>query len=157
MTVLTRSSPSDTEAISPEDWFTHFSSLLSKPSNNKEADAKFEEFFQQNVDRFASELDRPFSDKDFKEAVQFLKNNKATSFDLISNEMLKNGAEPLSKPLLLLFNTILKLNLYPKEWKKDILGPLHNSGVKTDENNFRGLAFSSCLGKLFNSMLSRNV
>ena len=67
--------------------------------------------------------------------------------------MIKNGAEPLSNPLLLLFNTILKFNLYPKEWKKDILGPLHKSGVKTDVDNFRGLAFSSCLGKLFNSML----
>ena len=67
--------------------------------------------------------------------------------------MLKNGTEHLSAPLLLLFNTILKFNLYPVEWKKDILGPLHKSGVKTDVNNFRGMAFSSCLGRLFNSMM----
>jgi hypothetical protein len=51
----------------------------------------------------------------------------------------------------------LKFNLYPSEWKKDILGPLHKSGVKTDTNNFRGLAFSSCLGKLFNSMLRKRL
>ena len=36
-------------------------------------------------------------------------------------------------------------------------GPLHKSGVKTDPNNFRGLAFSSCLGKLFNSMLRQRL
>ena len=41
--------------------------------------------------------------------------------------------------------------------KKDILGPLHKSGEKTDVNNFRGLAFSSCLGKLFNSMLRQRL
>ena len=71
--------------------------------------------------------------------------------------MLKNGIQPLSKPLLLIFNTILKFNLYPKEWKRDVLGPLHKSGVQTDVNNFWGLAFSSCLGKLFNSMLRKRL
>ena len=69
--------------------------------------------------------------------------------------MLMYGMEPLSKPLIIIFNTILKFNLYPNEWKNDILGPLHKAGVKTDPNNFIGLAFSSCLGKLFNSMLRR--
>ena len=40
--------------------------------------------------------------------------------------------------------------------KKDILGPLHKSSVKTDPNNFRGLAFSSCLGKLFNQCCDKD-
>ena len=113
----------------------------------------YEKYFQDNVDNLVSELDQHFVKKDYLEAIKRLKNNKATSFDQISNEMIKNGMEPLSKPLLLLFNTILKFNLYPKAWKLDILGPLHKSGEKTDPNNFRGLAFSSCVGKLFNSML----
>ena len=108
--------PTDTEAISSDEWFNHFSSLLGKPSNNKEADLKFEEYFKENVDRFSSpELDLPFVKRDFVEAIRQLKNNKATSFDQISNEMIKNGFEQLSSPLLLLFNTILKYNLYPKE------------------------------------------
>ena len=102
-------------------------------------------------------MDQPFSKKDFIEAIKRLKNNKATSFYQVSNEMLKNDSEPLSNPLLLIFNTILRFNLYPKEWKNDILGPLHKSGDKTDTNNFRGLAFSSCLGKLFNSMLRQRL
>jgi hypothetical protein len=59
-----------------------------------------------NVDKLASDLDQPFTKKDFVEAIKKLKNNKATSFDLVSNEILKNGFEPLSKPLLLIFNTI---------------------------------------------------
>ena len=90
--------PSDTEAISPDEWFSHFSSLLGKPPCNKEANDKFEEYFQQNVDHLASEMDQPFSKKDFIEAIKRLKNNKATSFDQVSNEMLKNGSEPLSNP-----------------------------------------------------------
>ena len=42
----------------------------------------------------------------------------------------------LAKSILLLFNTILSFNVYPIEWKKDILGPLHKSGDKSDTNNF---------------------
>ena len=148
--------PSDTAAISPDEWFEHFSTLLCKQSSDKEADQKYEEYFQNNVDQLASDLDQPFNKKDFVEAIKRLKNNKATSFDLVSNEMLKNGFEPISQPILLVFNTILKFNLYPNEWKKDILGPLHKSGVKTDPNNFRGLAFSSCLGKLFNQCCDKD-
>ena len=62
--------------------------------------------------------------------------------------MLKHGIEPLSRSILLLFNTILTFNIYPVEWKKDILGPLHKSGDKSDPNNFRGICISSCFGKL---------
>ena len=56
--------PSDTGAISSDEWFSHFSSLLGKPSQSPEADREFERFFQQNVDRFATELDQPFVKKD---------------------------------------------------------------------------------------------
>ena len=149
--------PSDTEAISPDEWFRHFSNLLGKPPSNTESELRYNEYFQNNVDKLSSNLDQPFTKKDFIEAVRKLKNNKATCFDQVSNEMLKNGSEPLAKPLLLIFNTILKFNLYPNEWKKDILAPLHKSGDKTDVNNFRGLAYSSCLGKLFNSMLRQRL
>ena len=108
--------PSDTAAISPDEWFEHFSTLLCKQSSDKVADQKYEEYFQNNVDQLASDLDQPFNKKDFVEAIKRLKNNKATSFDLVSNEMLKNGFEPISQPILLVFNTILKFNLYPNEW-----------------------------------------
>ena len=58
---------------------------------------------------------------------------------------------------MLLFNTILTFNVYPIEWKKDILGPLHKSGDKSDPNNFRGICISSCFGKLFNSILRNRL
>ena len=75
--------PSDTEAISPDEWLRHFSSLLGKPACNKEADLRYEEYFQQNVDQLATTLDQPFTKKDIIEAIRKLKNNKATSFDKV--------------------------------------------------------------------------
>ena len=116
-----------------------------------------ENYITNNIDSLCSELDEPFSKLELIACVRNLKNNKATAFDLINNEMIKLSIESMHGPLLLLFNTILKFNLYPSEWKKDLLGPLHKSGDKNDTNNFRGIAVSSCLGKLFNSLLRNRL
>ena len=110
-----------------------------------------ENYITNNIDSLCSNMDEPFSKQELLSCVKNLKNNKATAFDLINNEMLKLSFETMHGPLVMLFNTILKFNLYPSEWKKDLLGPLH--GDKNDPNNFRGIAVSSCLGKLFNSLL----
>ena len=71
--------------------------------------------------------------------------------------MMKTGFNTLSSPLLLLFNSILTNNIYPSNWKLDILGPLHKSGPKDDCNNFRGICVSSCVAKLFNTLLRNRL
>ena len=38
-----------------------------------------------------------------------------------------------------------------------MLGPIHKSGPKNDPNNFRGICVSSCLGKVFNSLLRNRL
>ena len=138
---------SDIEAIPPDEWFDHFSSLLGSRVEKSQCDEEMEKFFDENVDKISSELDHPFTKKEFLSSVKKLKNNKATSFDCISNEMLKAGVETLHSVILPIFNTALKFNIYPTQWKKDILSPLHKSDDKTDTNNFRGIVVSSCMGK----------
>ena len=130
---------SDTSSIQPNERFSHFSDLLGKPLDQNEVDFEMENFFTNNVDKMATELEEPIIKQELFRAVKHLKNNKSTSFDCISNEMLKHGIEPLTKSILLLFNTILSFNVYPIEWKKDILGPLHKSGEKSDLELLNGV------------------
>ena len=111
----------------------------------------------ENKDKFVSELDSRFTEQNIKSAIKSLKNNKASSFDSVLNEMLKCGAPVLSKAFLTFFNKILDSNLYPQLWKMDILGPLHKSGPLDDPNNFRGICVSSCIGKLFNTLLRQKL
>ena len=152
-----RSKPSDLQEIEPDTWFEHFSALLGKKTEKSNNDLYMENYLKNNIDSLCSELDEPFSKKELLGCVKNLKNNKASAFDLINNEMLKLSIETMHGPLVLLFNTILKFNLYPSEWKNDLLGPLHKSGDKSDPNNFRGIAVSSCLGKLFNTLLRNRL
>ena len=91
------------------------------------------------------------------DAVKSLKNNKSTSFDLISNEMIKNSMPVLLDPIFELFNTMINNSLYSSYWKLDILSPIHKKGLKDDPNNYRGIAVASHFGKLFNTVLKNRL
>ena len=113
-----RAKPSDLQEIPPDTWFEHFSTFLGKKSEKSESEVQMEDYIKCNINDLCSELDEPFSKKELLTCIRNLKNNKASGFDMINNEMMKLSVETLHVPLLLLFNTILKFNLYPTEWKK---------------------------------------
>ena len=146
----------DTSDISPEEWFNHFSKLLAKTVDS-DSDTHYQSIIDSEIDLFRTELDHPFTKTELLKGLKGLKNNKASSFDKISNEMLKIGGNIIFEPLLKLFNAILNHSLYPSTWKYDILNPIHKSGVKDDPNNFRGIAIASCFGKLFTTLLRNRL
>ena len=64
------------------------SELLTKSSNLQE-NARIMEFVDNNIDRFKTTLDDPFSIEELERSLKSLKNNKACCFDQISNEILE--------------------------------------------------------------------
>ena len=68
--------------------------------------------------------------------------------------MLKYGESLLLPCILKIFNSILQLGIYLKEWKMGYLNPICKSGVRSDPSNYRGITKMSCIGKLFNSLLN---
>ena len=64
-----------------------------------------EDYVHQNLDSFQTVLDCPFSWDELKKSLKALKNNKASSFDSVCNEMLKACGPAMENALLLLFNT----------------------------------------------------
>ena len=102
-------------------------------------------------------FEQPLTKKEILEAIKNLKNNKSTSFDKVSNEMLKASMPVLLDPIFELFTTMIKNSIYSKYWKLDILSPVHKKGVKNDANNYRGIAVASHFGKLFNSILKNRL
>ena len=149
--------PDSSSFVSPEDWRQHFTQLLGPDITPSPTDNDMTKFVAENFDKHKTELDIPISRSEIIEEISNLDNNKAISFDRISNEILKAGKLVIAKPLLNLFNPILSSTIYPTNWKLDILTPLHKSGDKSDPNNYRGLAVSSCLGKLFNKILQKRL
>ena len=105
-----RSKPSSLQEIEPDTWFEHFSGLLCKKVEKSANDVNMENYITSNIDLLCSELDEPFSKMELISCVKNLKNNKASAFDLVNNEMLKLSVNTMHGPLILLFNTILKFN-----------------------------------------------
>ena len=110
----------------------------------------------ENTDQTCT-LDYKFTEKEVFVACQKLKNNKASSYDLIRNEMLKTAMQYICKPVTQAFNAIFNSCKFPKSWKDGIIIPVHKQGNKLDVNNYRGITISSCLGKLFCHIINDRI
>ena len=120
----------DSSFVSPENWKKHFSNLLGPQIPPSPEDDLMAKYVTENCDKLGSELENPFSRSELMEGISSLDNNKSSSFDRISNEILKASKQIISEPVLILFNAILSSSLYPTSWKYDILTPLHKSNEK---------------------------
>ena len=56
-----------------------------------------------------------------------------------------------------LFNKILNNGKFPKIWNLSLLTSIYKSGDPIDCGNYRGICISSCLGKLFTSILQKRL
>ena len=151
-----KATPDDTSGVSPGDWHEHFSKLLSKPIDNTRTD-HLKEFINNNVESLKTKMDNPITPTELDLALNGLKNNKASSFDKISNEILKTSGKVYKDVFLHLFNAIGKTCFYPNSWKQDVLHPIHKSNEKDDPNNFRGISIASCFGKLYIKILKNRL
>ena len=82
-----------------------------------------------------------------------LKTRKAAAYDLITNKMIKATNE-IGIKLTNLYNALLQLKYFPKEWNYGILRLIHKGDDPDDVNNYRAITLNSCLGKLFCTILN---
>ena len=71
--------------------------------------------------------------------------------------MIKPAVNELMPVYLKLFNTVLKSNVMSQTWCNGIITPIFKSGAESDPSNYRGICNSSCLGKLFCSILNQRL
>ena len=85
------------------------------------------------------------------------KNNKSAYSNKIRNESIKTSLPMMLPVYHTLFNTILSLKTVPNIWCNDIITSIFKSGARKDPSNYRGICVSSCLGKLFFSILNQRL
>ena len=84
-----------------------------------------------------------------------LKNSKSSFSDKVKNEMIKSAVNELITVYPKLFNTVFKSGILPQTWCNCIITPIFKSGAESDPSNYCGICISSCLGKLFCSILNQ--
>ena len=106
---------------------------------------------QQTVNPSHSALNEQILVEEILTALKSFKNGKSSSDDMISNEILKSLSESNLKLLCKTFNQCLESGTYP--WNNSIITPLHKKGCKSNPDNYRAVAVSSTIGKLFSTVI----
>ncbi len=149
------------ENIPPSEWQSHFEKL-GTPTFEESAESQtvideLKLLEDQKDEAGQRALDYPVTIKEIKEVLRHLKPNKAHADDLITNEMLKHGASVLLPAMAKLFNLVLESSVFPAQWNMSYQVPLYKKGDVLDCGNYRGISITSCVGKVFNSILSKRI
>ena len=143
---------------SQNQWLTHFETLHSRHTltKNQEETLELLQESEKVKDKF-NELDATITENELFNATKKLKSKKAVYSDKIRNEMIKFSANILKSGFLKVFNKIFKAGEFPEMWTEGLISPIHKSGNSLDPNNYRGICVSSCMGKLFCSILNTRL
>ena len=77
------------------------------------------------------------SEQEVYDLIQSLDSTKSTGHDGISVKILKGAGKAIVPSLTLLINLCLKEKVFPDEWKKANVLPLHKKDSKSSCSNYR--------------------
>ncbi|MCG7883380.1 MAG: hypothetical protein JAY96_17510 [Candidatus Thiodiazotropha endolucinida] len=97
------------------------------------------------------------SETEIIETIETLNSNKAVGEDLISHKVLKATKMSIAKPLCMLFNKSLLSGVFQSLWKSSIIMPLYKKGLKDISSNYRLISLLSCIGKLMERLIYKNI
>ena len=89
------------------------------------------------------------TEKEILSILRSLNHNKAHGWDGISIRMIKICDESILSPLKIIFDTALKSGIYPENWKKANIIPVHKKESKNILKNYRPISLHTCLWKTF--------
>ena len=103
----------------------------------------------QHITRVNNEMLFKTVDKMFVlDAINQLKNGKASGPDKITVTLRKDAREFIACPLMLTYNSSLENGIFPNIWKLARVTPIHKYGSKSDLNNYRPISVISVFSKM---------
>ena len=94
-----------------------------------------------------------FSQDDIAKIIQNLDPNKAHGHDNISIRMLKICGSSIYKPLEMIFKQCTETGVFPSEWKKANIVPIHKKGDKQTLENYRPVSLLPICGKILERLM----
>ena len=98
-----------------------------------------------------------FSYQKVREALLSLDTSKAQGPDGIPARFLKEFHEELAPVFHSLFRLIVSTHTYPSPWKHSLCQPASKKGDHSDPSNYRPIALTSIIAKVFESLLNAHL
>ena len=91
--------------------------------------------------------------------IKSLKHSKSPGEDTcnVLNEYFIEAGDILLGHLTDIFNGIFNSGIFPESWSKGIIVPVFKKGDPTLVDNYRAITLSSCMSKLFTSILNSRI
>lgn len=103
------------EKINRSQWYMHFRDLLRDSANKIDSDRQKdirEQLTNYEKSHQEGHLDYEITEKEVIDACHKLKNNKASAYDIIKNEMLKSAVPLMKQTIVKVFNKLLKMDIF---------------------------------------------
>ena len=89
-----------------------------------------------------------------KNVILKLNTSKATGYDGISPELLKDSAEIIAESLTVIFNKSIETGIFPDDLKVSCISPIHKGESKTECSNYRPISVIPVVAKVFEKLVS---
>ena len=134
-----------------------FCSVFSAPDQTQKIE-DVEDFFKCESESNTPELkDIDFTEKDVENMINEIKSNSACGEDGFSALLLKNCKSELSVPLYILWRHSMDTSEIPSFLKISKIAPIHKGSLKCVPKNYRPVALTSHLIKLFEKLLRNKI
>eukprot|EP00745_Piridium_sociabile_P040619 TRINITY_DN784_c0_g2_i2.p1 TRINITY_DN784_c0_g2~~TRINITY_DN784_c0_g2_i2.p1 ORF type:complete len:579 (+),score=61.48 TRINITY_DN784_c0_g2_i2:324-2060(+) len=137
-----------------QQWHDHFFSVFNDPACNIATD---EESITEDEDDCEPLFNSPISNEEVIAAIRHLKSGKSAGPDKIVAEMLKHANTVIIDFLTRLFNQLFENATFPSEWAKSIIIPIHKKGDVNNPDNYRGVALTSIVSKVYTHILNKRL
>jgi len=151
----TTSSPKEMAEILSDQYVSVFSIPLSPMASANEIFSNIDKNDTTNSSNLEQLLDLKFDKHDIEEAIGELSNNSAAGPDGFPAILLKECRKEISSPLCSLWKESVKQGQVPLLFKTALVVPIHKGGNKGLAKNYRPVALTSHLIKIFEKVLRK--
>ena len=145
------------DEIPIQDFFEHFQAIATEINDVRDVESEVFCAQNDNGDCVYEDLDRLISTEEVKTAIKSLKNSKSPGEDNILNEYFIEAGDILISHITDIFNGIFNTGVFPESWSKGIIVPVYKKGDPTLADNYHAITLSSCMSKLFTSILNNRI
>ena len=140
--------------IPMQQWQDHFMGVFNDLDNNVTIT---ENDLADENEEFVPLFNDAITKEEVQAGIKHLKSGKSAGPDKIVGEMLKQRNTTVVEFIVQLFNNMFEKGHFPSEWAKSIVIPLFKKGDTNNPDNYRGIALTSILSKVYTHVLNKRL